>query len=130
MLYFAADEVTAQKAGEREKCFLCSDRIGTWWAPIRGEKSEKCLVCAHCLLYRPESKWAYENRHQLLHIGRFCRDVAVEYGKNGPDLDERGRLCPEDAEKLVLGVSVTSKLVSRKLGVQKEDPFTESEKCK
>jgi len=130
MLYFAADEIEPQKAGEREKCFLCCDRVGTWKAPLKSKKRGKELVCAYCFLYRPESKWGYENRHQLLHIGRFCRQVAFEYGKVGPALDERGRLCPEDAERLVLGVSVTSKVVSRKMVPHKEDPFTESEECK
>lgn len=131
MLYFAADEVTPQKAGEREKCSLCCDRVGTWWAFVRDEKQEKVLVCAHCLLYRQESKWGYENRYQILYVGRFCRDVALEYGKNSPELDERGRLNPEDSEKLILGVSVTSKLLSRKLGVSKSDPFAETDgKCK
>jgi hypothetical protein len=127
MLFFASNEVVPQKAGSREKCVLCCDRVGTWWALVRSEKRDKELVCAHCLLYRPESAWGHGNRHQLLYIGRFCRQVAQEYGNSGPQLDERGRLCPEDAEKLVLGVSVTSKLMSQKMGVSKTDPFTETD---
>lgn len=113
MLFFPANEVKAQPAGERVRCWVCEKNIGTWWGPANCKARQRILCCAHCLLYRPESRWGYENRHEILHIGRFCQNVAAEYGNTGPALDARGRLCPEDAERLVLGVSVTSKLIAR-----------------
>lgn len=116
MLYFGPEEVQPQKAGKREKCFICADRVGTWFAPMGPEGNRRFLVCAYCLLYRFESTWGQANRDELLHLGRFCQKVAGENGKKGPELDERGRLSPSDAEKFVLGVSVTSRLLSHRVG--------------
>lgn len=68
-------------------------------------------MCAYCLLYSGKAQWGHDNRAELLEVGRGAQEQAAKHNKPIPAIDERGRLHPADAEKFLMGVSFTSRMV-------------------
>lgn len=118
MLYFSEDEVCVNQ--ERRYCQLCLDRVGNWKTKLKeGEKEEEggdVVVCGWCLLYSGRTRWGHENREELLEVGRAATELAAKHCKKLPALDERARLSPGDAERFVMGVSFTSRVMVDRLG--------------
>jgi len=113
-LCFENDEMKAIPAADGETCEVCGERTATWEAtPTEGENPLK--VCAHCAMYSMKAAWGYRCRAELLHVGRFCQGQALKHGREVPDLDERGRLEPEAAERYLMGVAYST-LVLKKMG--------------
>lgn len=117
MLYFEEKESEPILATERHRCVGCGKRVATWRAPVIGA-TEKAPMCAWCLMYDTvKSEWGHRFRDEMLHVGRTCVGMAAQFAKPIPVLDDLGRLSPEDAEKFVLGVAFTSRMLRGPLGV-------------
>jgi len=113
MLHFDSDEVYVTE--ERCLCAMCRERKATWSAKLLTD--ERVSVCAHCLMYSGKTGWGHDNRAELLEVGRAAQEQAAKFRKPLPMIDERGRLHPADAEKFVMGVSFTSRMVVDRFGV-------------
>jgi len=98
------------------KCQRCGERLASWTAkPTDGDQD--IPMCAWCVLYGG-SEWGHKLRNEVLAAGVRIRQSALESRnpkKHVPELDERHRLTPEDAEKLMLGVGYTSAHLRRGL---------------
>lgn len=99
------------------QCRVCEEkRAATWKGKLRtGE--EDVPMCAWCVLYAG-SDWGYRNRDEILAMGIRIRQSALAANRKRthvPELDERHRLPPPDAEKLMLGVGWTSSHLRTKL---------------
>ena len=70
-------------------------------------------VCAWCILYSGKCQWGIDRKHEILDIGRAAQEHAVKHNKTLPIIDDRGRLSFGDAEKFLLGVMFTSKLLQK-----------------
>lgn len=116
MLYFTDEQVHVCQ--ERCICALCHERKATWGTKLLS--GEGASLCAYCLLYSGKTEWGHDNRAELLEVGRAAQELAVKHAKPLPMLDERGRLHPADAEKFVMGVSFTSKMVVDRFGVGRD----------
>lgn len=117
MLYFEADEVCVNN--ERRFCQVCLSRPGTWRTTLRpenGEDPQEGAVCGWCLLYSEKAQWGHDNREELLRAGQAAVEMAAKHRKAIPELDERARFQPLDAEKFVMGVSFTSRVLVGRLG--------------
>jgi hypothetical protein len=77
------------------------------------DRPETGHFCAHCVLYSGRTQWGYDNRAEILDVGRAAQEMAGKHGKPMPAVDERGRLLPEDANRFMLGVVFTTKMLSR-----------------
>jgi len=110
MLAFEGQEVEISK-GSKEMCVECGKRRAMWCA-VDGE-GEKVSLCGWCLLYCERSKWGYERREEILYVGKAAQEHAAKAGKVIPSLDNLGRLMPEDAERFLLGVAFTSKMLGK-----------------
>lgn len=100
---------------EKNICSCCEKRRATW--KVRSKESgEMVLMCGWCTLYSGKSKWGYENRDDILHVGRAAQEQALKVNRPIPEIDDRGRIFPGDAERFLLGVAFTTKLVP-KLGL-------------
>jgi hypothetical protein len=90
------------------KCRICERRRATWEGET--EKHGKVVMCGWCVLYAGSS-WGHRNRDEILVMGIQIHQSA-QASRNPkthvPELDERHRLHPEDAEKLMLGIGYTS----------------------
>jgi len=107
MLYFKAEEIRVCK--DKKPCALCRERVGVWTGKLLN--GEEAHLCAHCLMYSGKTEWGYDNREELLHVGRAAQEQAAKHSKPLPMIDERGKLHPADAEKFIMGVSFTSRMV-------------------
>jgi hypothetical protein len=91
------------------RCQRCSERLASWMAkPHDGDADMP--MCAWCVLYGG-SDWGHRMRNEVLAAGVRIRQSALASRnpkKHVPELDERHRLTPDDAEKLMLGVGYTS----------------------
>lgn len=108
---------------ERCTCMACQRRVASWMAlerreiPRVGGEPWRKSMCGWCVLYSPLSAWGYANREELLHVGRAVQEMALKARREGiPVLDDRGRLAPSDAEKFLLGVVFTDRMVRRFVG--------------
>jgi hypothetical protein len=113
MLYFDDNEVHVCQ--ESQPCAECRERKATWVAKLL--TGDEASLCAFCLLYSGKTEWGHDNRGELLEVGRAAQEQAAKFRKPLPLLDERGRLHPADAEKFVMGVSFTSRMVVDRFGV-------------
>jgi len=113
MLFFTKEEIEVARKSNT-KCVVCKKRRASWRS-VRRNSAEKGKVpmCGWCIMHSGESVWGYENRDEILYVGKAAQEQAVKIGKALPALDERGRLMPEDSEKFLLGVAFTSKMLSR-----------------
>lgn len=116
MLYFDDKELEPLLSTQRCRCSRCKERVATWMVPL-AEHEKKGPLCAWCVMYSKESEWGYRHREELLHVGRACVGMAAQHRKTIPVLDELGRLSPDDAEKYMLGVAFTSRMLRGPLGV-------------
>ena len=110
---FENDEMKAIPATATATCEGCKERPPTWEAE-QTELGPPIKVCAHCAMYSMKAGWGHKNRDELLHVGRLCQAQAMTHGRVVPDLDERGRLDPPEAEKFLRGVAYST-LILRKL---------------
>lgn len=66
--------------------------------------------CGWCAMYG-DSAWARENREELAYVGEHARTEAqARPGGRELVLDERHRLSPDDAERYMIGMVLTSRL--------------------
>jgi len=110
---FENDEMVATSAEAGVTCEVCGERIATW-ETVQTEKPTTLKVCAHCAMYSMRGAWGHRCRAELLHVGRLCQGQAMKHGRPIPDLDERGRLEPVEAEKFMMGVAYST-LILRKM---------------
>ena len=127
MLLFDNKEIVMLEEG-KYACVSCERRRAAWEATVREmdtKPNEEGIyvkatgmmpMCGWCILYSGKSTWGYENRDEILHVGRAAQEQALKVNRTPPELDERGRLDPEAAERFMLGVAFTVKMVS-KLGM-------------
>ena len=83
------------------------------WRLARG--GEMAPFCGWCVLYG-DSDWSRENAAELVAVGEYVKASAkFAHGKNTetPELDERHRLSPDAAERFVMGVVFTSRLLAQ-----------------
>jgi len=116
MLYFTDDQVHVCK--EKHPCAECRERKATWVTTLLD--GSEVNVCAFCLLYSGKTEWGHDNRAELVEVGRAAQEQAAKFRKPLPMLDDRGRLHPADAEKFVMGVSFTSRMVVDRFGVGRD----------
>ena len=93
-------------------CSACNKRQATIEADLK-DRPESGYFCAYCLLYSGFTKWGHDNRDEILHIGRAAQEMAAKHGKPIPEVDERGRLSPNDANRFMIGVIFTMKMLNR-----------------
>lgn len=113
MLFIENNELTPISEGPALKCPACGVRRATWMGCAKGESKPRPW-CGWCVLYDPTNAWGHERRDEISHVGVLCRSSALKArGKNTivPELDERHRLQPGDAERFMLGVGFTSGMV-------------------
>jgi hypothetical protein len=112
MLFISSEELEVIPAKAGIECVRCKERVASWrMEPVDG--GEKVPFCGWCVLYGG-SKWGYENREDLAWAGRYVQGEGIaRQGKNTiiPMLDERHRLAPPDAEKYVMGIIFTSRIL-------------------
>lgn len=112
MLFIEKNDLEPIAASEiRSKCSVCAERMATWSGPTK-TSGTRVPMCAWCVLYAG-SAWGHKNRDEILSMGITIRQSALARVRGRPnvrvpELDERHRLPPEDAEKLMLGVAYTS----------------------
>ena len=109
------DDLRPLLGNDVRKCVRCGKRA-TWAGADRsGEKDQP--MCGWCVLYAG-SGWGYANRDEILAMGIQIRQRALASRSpktHVPELDERHRLDPADAEKPMLGVGNTSEHLRPKL---------------
>jgi len=96
----------------RVRCVVCGKQEATLKALFKS-KPETGSFCAYCVLYSGMTQWGYDNRDEILHVGRAAQELATKHNKTIPALDRRGRLQPEDASRFMLGVIFTTKMLER-----------------
>lgn len=110
MLFIDPDEVKVIPAG-RTRCGC--ERYASW--EMKDRNGEAVPFCGWCLMYG-ESEWGYLNRGELSHVGGYVRAQALRSRRKGtlvPELDEMHRLDPDAADRFVMGVVFTSRLLSQ-----------------
>lgn len=112
-LCFTEEELVPIQASEKRTCQACNDRTATWKGLKWESTTETIEVCGWCALYSMTTAWGVELREEILHAGRYCQLRAVQYKKDVSDLDERGRLEPPEAERYMLGIAFSSKMLKR-----------------
>lgn len=122
MLFIAEEDHLQPLSGnDNRKCEVCANRRATWSGARKTEESgTQVPMCAWCVLYAGSS-WGHENRDEILMMGPTIRQAALASAERNPkvhvpELDERHRLAPQDAERLMLGVFFTSSKLRRPLG--------------
>ena len=93
-------------------CVSCKERKAVLEADLK-DRPESGYFCAHCVLYSGWTRWGYENRDEILHVGRAAQEMAAKHNKSMPHVDERGRLMPDDANRFMMGVLFTTKMLNR-----------------
>jgi hypothetical protein len=124
VLTFNKDEIIMLQEG-KDTCVACERRRASWEAAVRGIETEPnedgiylaatgmMPMCGWCIMYSGKSTWGYENRDEILNVGRAAQEQALKVRRDPPQLDERGRLDPEGAERFMLGVAFTVKMMSK-----------------
>lgn len=108
MLSFTDREVMPILASDKIRCSMCASRSSPWKA-AKKSGDELVPMCGWCVMYAG-SKWGHENRDELLYVGRTCVGIAAKHGRPLPELDERGRLSPEAAERYMMGIAFTTRM--------------------
>lgn len=114
MLFIEAEEVEVIPAKDGIKCSCCKERVASYKMEPQGG-GERQPFCGWCVLYGG-TRWGHENRDELAWSGRYVQ----QEGKRSrakhvviPMLDELGRLDAVSAERYVMGILFTSKLLER-----------------
>jgi len=113
MLYIDPDEVKIVPSG-RTKCVDCEERYASWGMKLDGGE-DQVPFCGWCLMYG-SSEWGRLNRDELVAVGEYVKASALaRRGKNteAPELDERHRLPPDAADRYVMGIIFTSRLLAQ-----------------
>ena len=82
---------------------------------MKGNDGETKPFCGWCVMYG-NSEWARLNAEELVAVGAFVRTYALKHGGPRalvPELDERHRLLPDAADRYVMGVVTTSRLLAQ-----------------
>lgn len=89
-------------------------------AKIRSEDGDgdRGYFCAWCLMYSNQAQWGYDNRDEMLNVGRMALGMAAQHNRPLPAVDERDRLLPPDAERFMMGVSFTSSVMIDRMGMK------------
>lgn len=114
MLFIDPKEVEVLPAKDGIVCEHCKERGASWKMEPKGG-GERVPLCGWCVLYGG-SEWGHLNRDDLVWSGRYVRGIGMSSGGKNvvvPTLDERHRLSPLDAEKYVIGIMFTSKMLAR-----------------
>jgi hypothetical protein len=113
MLYIDPKEVDIIPAG-RTLCADCQDRKASWGMKrVDGEAQEP--LCGWCVMYG-SSEWGKLNADELVAVGEYVKASALNaQGKNTvvPELDVEHRLAPDAADRFVMGVVFTSRLLDK-----------------
>jgi len=114
LITIVAEEVRLLK--DREACVVCGRRSASWSVDVENDGTiEKRPMCAWCVMYSNESVWGQGNKVELAEVGMAAQETALKVKRPPPRLDELRRLSPEDAEKFMLGVVMTSNMIRRML---------------
>lgn len=108
LLIDETDQLTPLAGSTVRKCAVCEKRRASWKGPFKS--GVETLMCGWCVLYAG-SQWGHAHRDEVLLAGIQIRQRALESPNHKvhiPELDERHRLMPEAAERLMLGVGYTS----------------------
>jgi hypothetical protein len=109
-IYAEERELEAIPVSERHKCVAC-EKVASWCVEQLSDSS-RVSMCGWCVMYSGQAAWGHAYRDELVHVGRACRD---DGGTNVPELDERSRLDPVNAERYLMGVVFTSRALRNKL---------------
>ena len=124
MLTFSSKEIVMLQKAEH-LCCACESRPGSWKVAVREIKTKPTEdglylehtgmlpMCGWCILYSGKSQWEHANREEILHVGRAAQEQALKVNRKPPQLDERGRLDPGAAERFMLGVAFTVKMIGK-----------------
>lgn len=116
MLYIPPDEVEVIRARDGIQCVHCEERTASWKMEPKGGGAPIPL-CGWCVLYGG-SEWGHKNRDELAYSGKYVQGVggASESPNSSiPMLDDRHRLSAPDAEKYVMGIMFTSKMLTSRM---------------
>jgi hypothetical protein len=114
MLFIDSRQIEVIPAKDGIVCSDCKERVASYKMEPRGG-GEWVPFCGWCVLYG-NTKWGYENRDELAWAGRYVqREGKRSLAKHVvvPMLDEIGRLHPAEAERYVMGILFTSKLLEK-----------------
>lgn len=114
MLFIDSKEVEVIPAKDGVKCSCCEERVASYKMEPK-DGGEWRPFCGWCVLYGG-TRWGHENRDELAWAGRYVQ----QEGKRSqgrrvviPMLDEVGRLDAESAERYVMGILFTSKILGK-----------------
>lgn len=114
MLYISSKEIEIIPARDGIQCVHCKERTASYrMEPKSGGEWQP--FCGWCVLYGG-SQWGHLNREELVWAGRYVQGVgATSKSKNTviPMLDERHRLSPFDAERYMMGIIFTSRILEK-----------------
>jgi hypothetical protein len=123
LLAFTSDEVEVIDDEAKHTCVVCEARRAMWLAHLKSTEpsddgifvaaTDRVTMCGWCIMYSEACKWGHEERDEILHVGRAAQEHAMKHYKPLPAIDERGRLMPEDADRFMLGVAFTSKMLKK-----------------
>jgi hypothetical protein len=114
MLFIPSREIEEIPAKDGVKCAHCEERQASWKMKPKGG-GEPVPLCGWCILYGG-SEWGHLNREDLVWAGRYVQGQALGSRRKStviPMLDERHRLSPSDADKYVMGILFTSRILER-----------------
>lgn len=113
MLYIDPGEVDVIPTGPTT-CACCKKRKASW-GMRRVEGKDREPLCGWCVMYG-DSEWGKLNADELVAVGEYVRGFALKTKRKEtvvPELDERHRFQPDDAERYVMGVVFSSRLLAQ-----------------
>ena len=113
MLYIDPSEVEVIPTGPTT-CACCKERKASWCMQRLGGDGREPL-CGWCVMYG-DSEWGKLNAGELVAAGAYLRSFALGTQRKGtlvPELDERHRLQPDDADRYVMGIVFSSRLLAQ-----------------
>jgi len=113
MLFVDPSEIEVVPAG-RTKCQACEERYASWRMDTVEAPTVRRDLCGWCALYDPRTVWAHDNREELAHAGEMVLGYALKSVNRKaviPELDDRHRLGPDDADRFFLGIVFTSRML-------------------
>jgi hypothetical protein len=118
MIYDEDDVLEAISGEQRIRCKVERCKNPAAWRTEPAKGGEPIAMCGWHVMYGG-SKWGHERRGELVHVGRLAVASTEKHRSKTthvPRLDPRGRLTPPDAEKYLLGVKYTTRLMRGSLG--------------
>ena len=114
MLHVEKGEIVAIPARKRTPCAICEERVASWETEPLDCPESTAPMCGWCVLYGG-STWGHLNRDEIVYAGVYVRAEAcrrMSPRTKVPELDERHRLQPEDADRYLMGIIFTSALLN------------------